>query len=69
LNQDRFTYSQLATDIAQYKAAWAVRLAVGSKPVTYLISCHRVIRATGTLGGYHCGPTCKQAMMAVSQSG
>lgn len=57
------TYSKLATDIGQEKAARAVGSAVGANPVAYLIPCHRVIRASGVIGDYHWGPTRKMAMI------
>jgi AraC family transcriptional regulator of adaptative response/methylated-DNA-[protein]-cysteine methyltransferase len=37
---------------------------VAGNPVGYLIPCHRVIRNTGALGGYHWGTERKQAMLA-----
>ena len=42
----------------------AVGTAVGRNPVSWLIPCHRAIRATGGLGGYHWGVPVKRAMLA-----
>lgn len=44
--------------------ARAVGQAVGANPVAWLIPCHRVIRATGGLGGYRWGMPCKRTMIA-----
>jgi AraC family transcriptional regulator of adaptative response/methylated-DNA-[protein]-cysteine methyltransferase len=41
-----------------------VGTAVGSNPVSYLIPCHRVIRASGELGGYAWGVDRKRVMLA-----
>jgi len=59
------TYGDLASAIGDPKASRAVGTAVGSNPVSYLIPCHRVIRATGELGGYAWGPDRKRAMLAL----
>jgi AraC family transcriptional regulator of adaptative response/methylated-DNA-[protein]-cysteine methyltransferase len=45
------------------KASRAVGTAVGDNPVSFLIPCHRVIRASGELGGYHWGLARKAAMI------
>lgn len=57
------SYSDIAQHIAKPKAVRAVGTAVGDNPVAFLIPCHRVIRATGALGGYHWGMTRKTAMI------
>lgn len=59
------TYGAIAAAIGDPKAARAVGTAVGSNPVSYLIPCHRVIRATGALGGYAWGPDRKRVMLAL----
>lgn len=49
------TYQGLATQIGRPTAARAVGTAIASNPVGYLIPCHRVIRESGTLGGFRWG--------------
>lgn len=61
---DRTTYQQLAVAIGQPTAARAVGNAVGRNPVAYLIPCHRVVRASGELGGYRWGMGLKAALLA-----
>lgn len=58
------SYSQVATAIGHPNSARAVGLAVGANPVALLIPCHRVIKQSGELGGYHWGETRKQAIHA-----
>ena len=41
----------------------AVGTAVGRNPIGYLIPCHRVLRKSGGLGGYHWGLPVKRAML------
>lgn len=49
------TYQTVAEMIGRPTATRAVGNAVGNNPVAYLIPCHRVIRESGGLGGYHWG--------------
>ena len=56
------TYGQLAQQIGKPKAARAVGTAIGDNPIAFLIPCHRVIQASGKLGGYMWG-TARKAMM------
>lgn len=58
------TYGAIATKLGDPKASRAVGTAVGSNPVSYLIPCHRVIRASGELGGYAWGLDRKRVMLA-----
>jgi AraC family transcriptional regulator of adaptative response/methylated-DNA-[protein]-cysteine methyltransferase len=58
------SYERLADAIGQPGASRAVGAAVGQNPLAYLIPCHRVIRETGVLGGYHWGLERKRAMIA-----
>lgn len=59
------TYSMIARHLNNPNACRAVGSAVGSNPVAFLIPCHRVIQATGVLGGYHWGETRKIAMIGL----
>ncbi|OED46452.1 6-O-methylguanine DNA methyltransferase [Rhodobacteraceae bacterium (ex Bugula neritina AB1)] len=58
------TYSELAQAIGAPKAVRAVGTAVGRNPVSWLIPCHRALRKSGALGGYHWGLPVKRAMLA-----
>ncbi len=58
------TYSEIACAIGHPKAVRAVGTAVGRNPVGYLIPCHRALRKSGGLGGYHWGLPVKRAMLA-----
>lgn len=60
---DVTTYGAIATQLGDPKASRAVGTAVGSNPVSYLIPCHRVIRASGELGGYAWGVERKKVML------
>jgi len=62
------TYGDLAEAIGAPGAARAVGTAVGSNPISYLIPCHRVIRATGELGGYAWGPDRKRVMLSLESA-
>ncbi len=57
------TYGEVASCIAAPRAARAVGSAIGANPLAYLIPCHRVLRATGVLGGYRWGELRKRAML------
>lgn len=58
------TYSELASAIGSPKAVRAVGTAVGQNPVSWLIPCHRALRKSGELGGYHWGLPVKRALLA-----
>ena len=58
------TYGEIAQAIGKPKAVRAVGTAVGRNPVSWLIPCHRALRTTGALGGYHWGLPVKRAMLA-----
>lgn len=58
------TYSQLAGAVGHPKAVRAVGTAVGRNPISFLIPCHRALRKSGALGGYHWGLPVKRAILA-----
>jgi AraC family transcriptional regulator of adaptative response/methylated-DNA-[protein]-cysteine methyltransferase len=58
------TYSEIAQSIGNPKAVRAVGTAVGRNPVSLLIPCHRALRKSGALGGYHWGLPVKRAILA-----
>jgi AraC family transcriptional regulator of adaptative response/methylated-DNA-[protein]-cysteine methyltransferase len=58
------TYSEIAQSIGSPRAVRAVGTAVGRNPVSWLIPCHRALRKSGALGGYHWGLPVKRALLA-----
>ena len=58
------TYSEIAGAIGHARAVRAVGTAVGRNPISFLIPCHRALRKSGGLGGYHWGLPVKRAMLA-----
>ncbi|MFD0978887.1 bifunctional helix-turn-helix domain-containing protein/methylated-DNA--[protein]-cysteine S-methyltransferase [Tropicimonas aquimaris] len=58
------TYSEIADAIGNPRAVRAVGTAVGRNPISWLIPCHRAIRKSGALGGYHWGLPVKRALLA-----
>ncbi|MCI2400707.1 bifunctional helix-turn-helix domain-containing protein/methylated-DNA--[protein]-cysteine S-methyltransferase [Aliiroseovarius subalbicans] len=58
------TYSEIAEAVGNPRAVRAVGNAVGRNPVSWLIPCHRALRKSGALGGYHWGLPVKRALLA-----
>ena len=58
------TYSEIAKSVGNPKAVRAVGTAVGRNPISFLIPCHRALRKSGALGGYHWGLPVKRALLA-----
>lgn len=58
------TYTDIANAVGTPRAVRAVGTAVGRNPVSWLIPCHRALRKTGELGGYHWGLPVKRALLA-----
>lgn len=58
------SYSALARAVGRPDAVRAVAGAVARNPLSVLIPCHRVIRESGELGGYHWGLPRKIALIA-----
>lgn len=57
------SYSEVAMDLGQPKAARAVARACATNRVALLIPCHRVIRGSGDLAGYKWGLDRKRALI------
>ncbi len=58
------SYGEVARAAGAPHAVRAVASAIGRNPVAVLIPCHRVLRATGELGGYRWGTTRKRILLA-----
>ncbi|MEO8242623.1 MAG: methylated-DNA--[protein]-cysteine S-methyltransferase [bacterium] len=58
------TYSEIARAIGHPTAIRAVGSAVGRNPISLFIPCHRALRKSGGLGGYHWGLPVKRAILA-----
>lgn len=58
------SYSEIAQAVGSPKAVRAVGTAVGRNPISYLIPCHRALRKSGGLGGYHWGLPVKRTILA-----
>lgn len=59
-----WSYREVAQAAGRPAAIRAAANAVAANPVAWLVPCHRVIRADGSLGGYRWSPARKQAMLA-----
>ncbi len=57
------SYGHLAQKIGHPKAQRAIGTAIGTNPISYLIPCHRVLRANGNIGGYRWGVERKMAIL------
>lgn len=58
------TYSHIANKTKNSQAVRAVATAIGQNPIAWLIPCHRVIRKSGSLGGYRWGLEIKRNMLS-----
>lgn len=59
------TYSDIGAEIGKPKAARAIGNAVGANPISLLIPCHRVIRATGIIDNYGWGSPRKKLLLGL----
>lgn len=57
------TYGDIASKLDNPSASRAVGTAIGHNPIALLIPCHRIIRSSGELGGYHWGIARKAAII------
>jgi AraC family transcriptional regulator of adaptative response/methylated-DNA-[protein]-cysteine methyltransferase len=61
------TYGEVAARIGHPEAQRAAASAIGANAVAYLIPCHRVLRATGAMGGYRWGEPRKRALLGLER--
>ncbi len=59
------TYQDIAREVCKPKASRAIGNAVGANPISLLIPCHRVIRATGIIDNYGWGSPRKKLILAM----
>lgn len=59
------TYLEIAEEVGLPRASRAVGNAVGANPISLLIPCHRVIRATGIIDNYGWGSPRKKLILAM----
>jgi AraC family transcriptional regulator of adaptative response/methylated-DNA-[protein]-cysteine methyltransferase len=57
------SYRDIARHLGQPTASRAVGAAVGRNPISFVVPCHRVLGANGSLTGYHWGLTRKRALI------
>lgn len=62
---ETLTYMDIAQHVKKPKSSRAVGNAVGANPVSLLIPCHRVIRATGIIDNYGWGSPRKKLILAM----
>jgi methylated-DNA-[protein]-cysteine S-methyltransferase len=58
------TYTQVAAQAGSPRASRAAGNALHSNPVAFIVPCHRVLRADGSLGGYGGGLPIKEWLLA-----
>lgn len=62
------SYSQIAEQIGQPKAARAVGMANNKNPLMIVVPCHRVIGKDKSMTGYACGIDVKEALLRLEGS-
>jgi methylated-DNA-[protein]-cysteine S-methyltransferase len=63
------TYGELAAASGHPGASRAVGTALGGNPLCVVVPCHRVLPASGGVGGYAGGPAAKEHLLALESSG
>jgi methylated-DNA-[protein]-cysteine S-methyltransferase len=59
------TYKQVAAEAGSPRGARAAGNALGANPIPIIVPCHRVLHASGGLGGYTGGLERKQLLLAL----
>jgi len=62
------TYSDIARQLQQPKAARAVGQAVAANPLALIVPCHRVVNADTSTGNYHWGAALKQRLLEAERA-
>jgi len=62
---ERTTYAVLASAVDHPRAARAVGTALGANPLCIVLPCHRVLPASGGVGGYAGGSAAKEHLLAL----
>ena len=62
---ETLTYKDIAEQLGRPKSSRAVGNAVGANPISLLIPCHRVIRATGIIDNYGWGSPRKKLLLGL----
>jgi methylated-DNA-[protein]-cysteine S-methyltransferase len=57
------TYTDMARSAGNERAVRAAGTACGSNPIPIVVPCHRVLRSSGSLGGYGGGLPMKEALL------
>jgi len=63
------TYASLAQKIGRPQAARAVGSAVGQNPIAWIVPCHRILPASGGLGGFRWGVGLKKELLTADAYG
>lgn len=63
------SYGELARGLGKPGAARAVGRACGANPLPLVIPCHRVVAASGALGGFSCGLAWKKLLLEIEKTG
>ena len=61
------SYAEVAAEIGSPKASRAVGTACGANPIPLLIPCHRVVAASGKIGGFSGGTDWKKRLLAAEE--
>ena len=64
---DTLTYGEVADRVSEPRAAQAVGQALGRNPVPIIVACHRVLAASGKIGGFSAtgGALTKRRILAI----
>jgi methylated-DNA-[protein]-cysteine S-methyltransferase len=64
------TYGEIAARLGDPRSARAVGTALGHNPLPIIVPCHRVLSASGTLGGFsaHGGLATKRRMLMIERA-